>query len=212
MRGLLLCCNNRKMKTGLLICLLFVLFGVKAQESARKGWFIGAGAGVSHLDFNVNWTDPMRQNGLTMPNIQVGKMLTDHSAFMLYLPGTIYRYKHYGRERDRGFEGIIPTYQQWITKRWWAMVGLGLGMDAPAFYDIENESERKFYFGPSVLAATGFEMIRKDRFSLDLSARYTWSSINTKAGDLVSYSRFRGYSVAVLVGARFYLQKPQTDR
>lgn len=195
------------MKTGILICLLFVLSGIKAQESSRKGWFIGAGAGASHLEFNVNWTDPLSQNGLTLPNIHVGKMLTDRSAFMLYLPGTVYHYKKYGRERDRGFEGLIPTYQLWITKRWWAMAGFGLGMDAPAFYDIKEESERKFYFGPSALVATGFEMIRKDRFSLDLSARYTWSGIYTKAGDLENSSGYRGYSVAVLVSGRFYVQK-----
>ncbi len=87
-------------------------------------------------------------------------MITPRTALLLCLPGTVYRYKWSERERDRGFEAIVPAVQFWPCDRFWLLAGAGLGMDAPAFYDIKNEAERKFYFGGAALAGAGYQIFQ----------------------------------------------------
>ena len=196
------------MKLNTLIIALGILFSVQAQEKEREGWFIGMGAGISYFSFETSWQMNGLQYGGSLPNMQFGKMLNARSAILVNLPGTIYRFGGSGRERDRGFEGIIPTYQTWLYKRWWAQLGFGLGMDAPAFYDIKNESERRFLFGPALLAGSGVEVVRKAYFSLDFSARYFWAKtlFGSDESELVVPS-MKGHTISVLVSGRFYLHK-----
>lgn len=184
------------------------MFQASAQERSRQGWFIGIGGGASYFAFETNWEPKGVQLGGSLPNFHVGKMLPSGDAVLLNLPGTIYRFKGSGRERDRGFEGIIPTYQIWPVNRWWVQLGAGLGMDAPAFYDIENESERRFLFGPAVLAGSGVEVISKNYFSLDISARYIWAktTFGSEKGE-ITVPQLKGHSVSVLISSRFYLHK-----
>jgi hypothetical protein len=71
-------------------------------------------------------------------------------------------------------------------------------MDAPAFYDIKNKEERKFYFGPAALAGTGFEIWRKGSCTLELQARVHYGATKQPEGTL------KGLAYSVLFGFNFY--------
>lgn len=168
------------------------------QNFERKGFVFGVSMGVSAISLKSDAAGNRHQTGLSAPNIKLGKMLNSRSALLLLLPGSVYRYEWSGRVRDRGFEGIIPAFQYWAKDRWWLMGGAGLGMDAPAFYDIKDESERKFYFGGAAVVASGYEIWRKGRFALDVQARAHLGAIKAAEG------RLHGAAFSLGIGVNWY--------
>jgi hypothetical protein len=71
-------------------------------------------------------------------------------------------------------------------------------MDAPAFYDIKDESERKFYFGGAALASCGYELWQKNHCTIDLQARLHAGFTNQPS------RRVNGVSGEILVGINWY--------
>jgi len=130
--------------------------------------------------------------------MKIGMMLNDRTALMLFLPGSVYSYSRIGRKRDRGFEGIVPTVQYWPTNRLWINAGIGLGMDAPAFYDIKDESERKFYFGGAALMSCGYEVWQGKRSAIDVQLRLHGGNSKQPEG------RVTGISGELLCGFNLY--------
>jgi hypothetical protein len=183
-----------------IVAILFA-YTAAAQSSERGGWLFGGASGVSSVHLSGGGFLGEWQAGLSFPNLRVGKMIGERSAVCVYLPGSIYREKHDSRERDRGFEGIIPVYQFWPAERWWIMGGAGLTLDAPAFYDIQDVSERKFHFGPSVLAATGYEIWWRNRFALDIQARAHYGYAELPGG------RRTVFAGNLLIGGNWYFGK-----
>jgi hypothetical protein len=184
--------------------IIMTLTWLQAQEQTqnnRNGWFFGTAGGVSVVHLSTAGLSTENQSSLSFPNFKVGKMIRNRTALLVYLPGSIYRYKGIGRERDRGFEGIIPSVQYWLKPRWWVLAGAGLTFDAPAFYDIKSEDERKFYFGPSVIAATGIELWRKNRFTLDIQARFHGGY------SVIPEGKRSGLNGSFLVGLNWYFHK-----
>lgn len=165
----------------------------------RKGFIFGGALGISYIQLSApaGFSDD-KQVGLSFPNLKFGAMLTPRTALLLYLPGTVYTYKNEGRERSRGFEGMIPSVQYWAGERLWLLAGVGLGMNAPAFYDIKDESERKFYFGTAALAGAGYEVFRKGRFALDVQGRIHYGQIN------LPDRKEKGVAFSVMVGVNWY--------
>lgn len=183
--------------------MLISSFSVSAQsqksfEVQRSGFIFGTAFGASSLQLNTNNLSKETQYSISFPNFKIGSMISNRSAVLVYLPGSIYRYKLEGRERDRGFEGIIPSYQYWMNNRWWVLGGIGLCLDAPAFYDIKNEEERKFYFGPSAITAVGYEVWSKGKFALDVQGRINYGYANIPEG------RRNGLAVNVMLGFNWY--------
>jgi len=164
----------------------------------RKGLIFGAAFGVSAIRLNRSPVAKETQASISFPNLKIGAMVSKRTAILLYLPGTIYTQKSPGRERDRGFEAIVPSIQYWVKDKWWLSGGVGLGLDAPAFYDIKNESERKFYFGTSAVIGSGYELCRKGRFALDIQNRIQYGKVNLPSANQT------GLAYSVLVGFNFY--------
>jgi hypothetical protein len=166
----------------LCFCQLFVSAQINETKIKQRRFFFGVSTGISSIQLSSQTNGNEQQIGLSFPNIKIGRMLNDHSAILLCLPGSIYQEKNMGRTRDRGFEGIIPSYQYWLSDRFWALAGAGLTFDAPAFYDIKDETERKFYFGPSILVGTGYEFYKKGKMTLDIQGRmqYGYSKYPTE--------------------------------
>jgi len=185
-----------------LISFIFILFyGTSAfsQPSVgRKGFVFGAAVGAGSVSLSSDLIGDARQVGISFPNLKFGAMLNPKTAAVLLLPGSVYRYKWAGRERSRGFEGFFPSIQYWARDRWWLLGGVGLGMDAPAFYDIKDETERKFYFGPAAVAGTGYELWRRGRFALDVQGRAQFGSVSAPEG------RRNGLVFNLLVGVNWY--------
>jgi hypothetical protein len=168
------------------------------QPFERKGFIFGTAFGGGAIALSSDLIGEDAQFGGTFPNLKSGAMVSPKTAVVLLLPGTVYRYKWGERERDRGFEGFFPSVQYWVKDRWWLLGGTGLGMDAPAFYDIKDASERKFYFGPAAVVGTGYELWRRGRFALDLQGRAQFGSIATPEGQR------KGMAFSLLVGVNWY--------
>ncbi|MDX2173062.1 MAG: hypothetical protein SFY56_08080 [Bacteroidota bacterium] len=164
----------------------------------RKGFVFGFALGASYVNLSRPGFANHQEISGSMPNFKFGMMLNNKTALNLYLPGSLYKYKISGRERDRGFEGITITMQYWLKDRWWLMGGGGVCMDAPAFYDIKDSTERKFYFGATIIAGTGYELWRKGKFALDIQSRVQYGYTNE------FYGMKKGLALNILVGFNWY--------
>jgi len=179
--------------------LLFTLitYQVSAQEN-KEGWFFGTAIGLSQLSFNNETIDFGKHTNLSFPNFKVGKMINAKSAFLLYLPGSIYTFTSSGRERDRGFEAILPSYQHWFHPKSWLMASVGVAMDAPAFYDITDGSERKFYFGLGAAATFGYEFIQFGNKNFDIQSRVYYGSVDYQN------TAIKGLAFSILIGFNIF--------
>lgn len=182
----------------LLALLLWGHIAFSQNPVEREGFLFGAAAGISAFQLNTPYHARPDAGALSFPNFKIGYMLRPNTALVLCLPGSVYTYKGPNRQRDRGFEGIVPGVQFWPTQRWWLLGGAGLSMDAPAFYDIKNESERKFYFGPGALLGTAYELWRKGNKSLDLQARLHYGRQKLPEGIQ------EGVAISLLLGFNWY--------
>jgi len=154
------------------------------------------------IDLSGPSVEPGRAGSASFPNLRVGCMVSDRTAFLLQLPGNIYRHRGLDaedRDRDRAFEGIIPSLQRWLTDRWWIVGGVGLALDSPAFYDIEDSSERVFHVGVSAEAGAGYEVWRSGGYSLDLQGRVLYGRATLPRGD-----HLEGYAINAMVGFSSY--------
>ncbi|HEY5825458.1 MAG TPA: hypothetical protein VIT44_13880 [Cyclobacteriaceae bacterium] len=164
--------------------LVTISYSQNASENkfTRKGFIFGAAVGMSALNLNFTAYPNQSELSASLPNFKIGAMVSKRTALLLYLPGSIYTYKNDDRTRDRGFEAIVPSVQYWFTDHWWILGGVGLGMDAPAFYDIKNEDERTFYFGLASVTSVGYEVWRKGKFALDVQSRVHYGTANRPEG------------------------------
>lgn len=191
------------MKTLYVIILLNLSYLVVAQtnektNSTRQGFIFGTAIGASYVNIKTSGLPKREEVSLSIPNFKFGYMLNNNFALAICLPGSLYKYKDSGRQRDRGFEGIVPSAQYWINDRWWVLGGAGLCMDAPAFYDIKDSTERKFYFGPAIIFGSGFELWKKKKFALDLQSRLHYGYTNVPSGTK------KGIAFSVSVGFNWY--------
>lgn len=154
----------------------------RGADTAHRKWFFGAAAGYASLHLSVTGTADEMQSSFSLPNLKIGHMVGKSTGVMLYLPGSLYKYQQNGVSRDRGFEGIVPSIQYWPASRLWVMAGAGLGLDAPAFYDVEDETEAKFYFGGAALAGFGYEVTTVGRCTFDIQARAHYGYANVPEG------------------------------
>lgn len=164
----------------------------------KSGFFFGFALGASSLDLTLVDQASEKSTGMSLPNFKIGKMVSDKMALMVYLPGSLYEYKQSGRARARGFEAILPSAQFWVKDRFWLMGGVGLGLDAPAFFDIKDEEERTFSFGYAGAVGAGYELVQKRNKTIDLQTRIHYGSIDTDDGNL------KGFAVSFLVGFNLY--------
>lgn len=168
------------------------------QNIDRKGFIFGASIGVSSVHLSFPSAQHQNEISASFPNFKIGAMVSQRTALLLYLPGSIYTYKNESRERARGFEAIVPSVQYWVADRWWVLGGVGLGMDAPAFFDIKDDSERKFYFGGAFVAGVGYDIWRSGRFAIDAQSRIHYGTANIPDG------RLQGAALDILIGFNWY--------
>ena len=147
-----------------------------------------ASVGFSHIEIGGPIGTVSPQSSISIPNLKFGVKLGKHSAVALMLPGTVYTDYSTDRHQSRGFEGIVPVFQYWTVKNLWLMAGAGLGLDAPAFYDIKSDAERKFYFGTTSLVGAGYEFWHKGKFSLDIQSRVRLGSVNKPDGECFGFT------------------------
>lgn len=182
------------------ICLLFS-FTTIAQTTTditRKGVVFGIASGIANS--NLNFPSKNQNNTNLALNWKIGYSLNPKLALLLNGSVSIYEYDLTDRKRLRDFGGIFASGQYFITNRFWTLAGIGLGTDAPVFYDLEpeNEIETKYYFGFGAISSIGYEIFQKKNFSIDLQARINYSHVKLPIGNT------GGFTTALLLGINLY--------
>tara|TARA_R110002124_G_scaffold138576_6_gene302139 strand:- start:69706 stop:70305 length:600 start_codon:yes stop_codon:yes gene_type:complete len=148
-----------------------ITFGQNHTEntSKREGFIIefSVGGGIISVEDSAGiQTFKKSQGALTFPDLKLGYMLNEKLAVTVSMPGMIYEFQ----ENDRHFGGFIPSLQYWVKDRWWIHGGIGLAIDSPALYDIQDHVNDDWNFGCAVMASTGYEIYKKKNFALNIQS------------------------------------------
>jgi len=189
------------MKSIITISLGLISLTSYAQDKTqinRKGFAFGTSVGIS--DTNMSFPTKTQTNKDLAINWKIGYMLNPQWALLLNGAVSIYEYNLIGRPRKRDFGGIFPSVQYWGTERFSILGGVGLGTDAPVFYDLkpENEDETKYYSGLGFISSFNYEVYQKKNFTIDIQARLNYSSVNLPEG------KINGFNTGLLLGINFY--------
>lgn len=185
----------------MLLFSLVISLSVQAQitnEMQRKGLVFGFSSGIT----NSNLSFPSKKQNHTnlALNWKLGYMVNPKFVLLLNGAVSIYEYDLTDRKRLRDFGGVFASAQYFVKDKFWLLGGVGLGTDAPVFYDLkqENKEETKYYSGLGLVSSIGYEICRKKFFVLDLQARINYSSVNLPIG------MSNGFTTALLIGINFY--------
>lgn len=199
MKNLLITFNYKKMKNILILLFTFCSLLSYGQNETnpieRKGFVIGFGIGggaISISDSDQEVPFDKGQAGGSFPNLKVGWMANDRLAILGVYAGMGYEYDG----KDRSFDAFMPSVQYWIKDKWWVNAGAGLAMDFPAFYE-DNIEDEDWNFGGAVALSTGYELIQKKRFALDLQTQLQmgWANLSdNKDRDIVMLSFGVGFN------------------
>jgi len=129
--------------------------------------FVVGGGLISIEDSTGIQTFDKFQGTFVFPDIKLGYMLNEKLAITVSMPGNIYEFQ----DNDRNFGGLIPSVQYWVKDNWWIHGGIGLAIDSPALYDIEDNVNDDWNFGTAVMASTGYEIYKKKNFALNVQSK-----------------------------------------
>jgi len=140
----------------------------ETNTQEKKGFTFGLAIGAGALSLKTTETDAQTNFSVTLPNLKFGYSFNERLAMYLTLPGATYKFE----EKDRGYEGVVLTGQYWPLQKWWVSVGAGFTFDAPAFYTVSDFEEADFHTGvPALSFGTGYEILRKNKFNIDVQYR-----------------------------------------
>jgi hypothetical protein len=153
-------------------------------KAHRKGFVFGTALGLANSQMRF----PSKNQNYTnlAINWKIGYMLNPKLAILINGSVSIYDYDLTDRPRKRDFGGVFPSVQYHITDKIWLLGGVGIGTDAPVFYDLkpENEIETKYYSGIGGISSVGYEIYKRKKLVIDLQAN--------------------GFNSAILLGINFY--------
>lgn len=190
------------MKLFTILILSFVLslsaFGQSKNEIQRKGLVFGFSTGIANS--NLNFPSKNQNNTNLAINWKIGYMLNPKMALLVNGAVSIYKYDLSDRNRLRDFGGVFASAQYFVSDKLWILGGIGIGTDAPVFYDLkpENEIETKYYSGFGLISSVGYEIFCKKNFALDLQARINYNNVDLPIG------KAKGFTTAILIGINFY--------
>lgn len=166
----------------------------------RKGFIIGTSIGVSH---SIQSFPNKSQNNTDFGfDLKFGYMVKPKIALLVTSNVSGYDYIGIGRPRKRDFGVLAPTIQYWLGDRFCGLVGIGLGIDAPVFFDIEDpenhKEETQYHIGLGTVLAIGYEFYQGKKIAIDFKARITYRNVNITEG------KTTGVSPSILIGINFY--------
>lgn len=164
------------MKNVLILVLMLATLTAFAQTTERtgierKGFVIGFNVGGGVITVSDNGQDGFSKahGGFSFPDLKLGGMINHRLAILATTSGMIYDYN----KADRTFGTLIPVAQFWGTNRWWINGGIGMAMDYPALYDFNENGNNDLKVGCAVTFGTGYEVLQKEKFAIDLQAKIT---------------------------------------
>jgi len=180
-------------------CLLSLsVFTQNKNEPIRKGAVFGFSTGIANS--NLIFPTKKQNNTNLALNWKVGYMLNPKLALLINGAVSVYEYDLSDRKRLRDFGGVFASAQYFISDKFWVLGGVGIGTDAPVFYDLkpENTVETNYYSGLGIVSSVGYEIFRKKNFALDIQARINYGNVNLPIG------KTNGFTTALLVGINLY--------
>jgi len=170
------------------------------ENITRGGFVFGTSIGISH---SIQSFPTKTQNNTDFGfDLKFGYMIKPTIALLLTSNISGYDYTGIGRPRKRDFGVLAPSVQYWFADRFWGLAGIGLGVDAPVFFDIEDpdnqKEETRYYTGLGIVGALGYEFYQGKKFAIDLKARITYRNVNITEG------KTTGVSPSILIGINFY--------
>jgi hypothetical protein len=181
---------------------LILIFSFFAQivfcQNHRNGMFYSIGIGTSNTSLKFP-SCSINDIGEAF-NWKVGYSINAKTALLLNGSIAIYEQDLVGRKRKRDFGGLMPSVQKWVNYKTWIMAGIGVGTDAPVFYDLEtrNSLETNYYIGFGSILAAGYEIYKKKNFVIDLQTRFIYNRLNFTQG------KTNGVSASFLLGFNLY--------
>ncbi len=190
------------MKSLMLFVVCFILScSISAQnnnEINRKGFMFGVSSGIANSRLSFRTTN---QNDINLAlNWKMGYVLNPKLTVLINGAVSVYQYDLSDRERLRDFGGVFASAQYFVSNKFWTLGGVGVGTDAPVFYDInpEKTNETNYYSGIGIISGAGYEVYRKKNFAIDVQARLNYGSVKLSIG------RTNGFTTALLIGINFY--------
>ncbi|MCX7549649.1 hypothetical protein [Xanthomarina sp. F2636L] len=167
--------KNMKLKMAVIALTLLTTITFAQNNSTKETTFqregflfeMGLGGGVISIEDSEDiQTFDKSQGAITFPELKLGYMLNDKLAITAAMPGMIYEFQ----DNDRHFGSFIPSVQYWIKDHWWIHGGIGLAIDGPALYDINDDND-EWNFGCAVMASSGYEVYKKKNFALNIQSK-----------------------------------------
>ncbi|MEZ5012712.1 MAG: hypothetical protein R2794_00315 [Chitinophagales bacterium] len=138
------------------------------------GFYFGAGIGGGLLALKTNGVSETSFS-LSLPNLHAGWMFNSRWGAMLMQAGSIYTYAG----SDRALEAFMLGGEYWFDRTWWAMAGVGMTLDASAFYTVDKLSDGEFYTGfPALTAGISYDMWKAENSNISLQYRIFYAGIN----------------------------------
>ncbi len=106
------------------------------------------------------------QEGISFPELKLGYFVNEKLAVTASIPGKIYK----SSGNDRHFGSLIPSLQYWVSNKWWIHGGIGLSLDSPALYDINDDND-DWNVGCGVMASTGIEVFQRTNYVINLQSK-----------------------------------------
>lgn len=177
------------------ICELRAQQNQEIKSFERQGFTFGLSVGAGALTLSTH--DSVKTTlAATLPNLRIGYVVSSRLALQLLLPGSPYQYQG----KARGFEGILISGQYWVKDSWWVLGGLGLTLDAPAFWTIKEPKQADFRIGfPALAFAAGHEVYQKKNFTIDIQYRFYAGQVELDGG-----GKRQGFSNMLSVGFNWH--------
>jgi hypothetical protein len=186
--------------TTAILSMAFGLTGASQSENTihRKGILFGFSAGVANSTLSFPSTTQNHTN-LAL-NWKLGYMVRPKIGVLLNGAVSIYEYNLSDRKRLRDFGGVFLSTQYFLNDKVWVLGGIGIGTDAPVFYDVQPEQkiETEYYKGFGLISSIGYEIWKKKNFAIDLQGRLNYSSVDLPIG------KNNGFTASILLGITIY--------
>ena len=182
------------------VSIIFLHLNLAAQSeentAQKEGFILGlsVGGGVISLS-EKGQEDPFNEayGGISLPNLKFGWMVSERMAIMGSFTGMSYELEG----EDRSFDAFMPSVQYWFKDRWWVNGGVCLALDAPSLFEDTDSDGDNYHFGCTLAVSTGYEILRRDKFVMDLQSRVQLGRVfmeNDKHRDAAVFSLGVGFN------------------
>ena len=110
------------------------IFAQNKNEVLRKGIMAGLSSGIANS--SLKFPSQNQNNTNLALNWKMGYMLNSKLALLLNGAVSIYEYDLSDRKRLRDFGGVFTSAQYFVSDKFWVLGGIGIGTDAPLFFDL----------------------------------------------------------------------------